>query len=290
VIRDNALLTRLADTHKALSPSSIERFLQCPFQFFAEKSLKLRLRPAAPRDRLDVLLQGSILHRALAEVAGMPLLAQAVFDDVFMEECRRAGVPSGYRTEAVRLELLRHFEAFLNDRSFHLGWPSRVEQKFSFALNPMLTVRGRIDRMDVSSHGEALVIDYKHSAALKIKQRVGESESGDSVQGGLYLLAAERAFGLEPAGMLYCGLRKEVMWGGWHAAIRGLERVGQSSTKAVLRELMDAASAKTVETFDAIAAGTILPRPADTDKCKWCDFRDICRVESSVAIERAGAS
>jgi ATP-dependent helicase/DNAse subunit B len=278
------------DTHKALSPSSIERFLQCPFQFFAEKSLKLRLRPAAPRDRLDVRLQGSILHRALAEVAAMPLLARAVFDDVFVEECRRAGVPGGYRTEAVRLELLRHFEAFLNDRSFDLGWPSRVEQKFSFALNPMLTVRGRIDRMDVSARGEALVIDYKHSAALKIKQRVGESESGDSVQGGLYLLAAERAFGLEPVGMLYCGLRKEVMWGGWHAAVRGLERVGQSSTKAVLRDLMDAASAKTVETFDAIVAGTIVPRPADTDKCKWCDFRDVCRVESTVAIERAGAS
>jgi hypothetical protein len=134
------------------------------------------------------------------------------------------------------------------------------------------------------------VIDYKYSAALKIRQRVDASELGDSVQGGLYLLAAERAFGLEPAGMLYCGLRKDVEWGGWHAAIRGLERVGESSTKARLRELMDAASAKTVETFDAIASGTIAPRPADTDKCKWCDFRDICRVESAAAIGRAGAS
>jgi ATP-dependent helicase/DNAse subunit B len=289
-IYDPELLTRLAAAHKTLSPTSIEQFVQCPFQFFAAKSLRLRPRPAAPRDRLDVLLQGSILHRALAEAARMPLLARAVFDDVFEEECRRARVPEGYRTEAVRLELLRNLEAFLNDRSVELGWQRRVEEQFSFALNPLLTIRGRIDRMDVSPRGEALVIDYKYSAALKIRQRVDASELGDSVQGGLYLLAAERAFGLEPAGMLYCGLRKDVEWGGWHAAIRGLERVGESSTKARLRELMDAASAKTVETFDAIASGTIAPRPADTDKCKWCDFRDICRVESAAAIGRAGAS
>jgi hypothetical protein len=102
-------------------------------------------------------------------------------------------------------------------------------------------------------------------------------------------LAAERAFGLKPAGMLYCGLRKEVVWGGWHAAIRGLERIGESSTQARLRELMDAASAKAVETFDTIASGTIAPQPADPDKCKWCDFRDICRVETA-AVREAGAT
>ncbi len=76
------------------------------------------------------------------------------------------------------------------------------------------------------------------------------------MQGGLYLLAAEKQFGLEPVGMLYCGLRKDVEWGGWHAAIRGLERIGESSTKARLRDLIDAASATAVQTFDAIVSGT----------------------------------
>ncbi len=90
--------------------------------------------------------------------------------------------------------------------------------------------------------------------------------------------------------MLYCGLRKDVTWDGWHTPIPGLERIGEPSTKARLRELMDMASAKAVETFDAIVAGASAPQPADTDKCKWCDFRDICRWESAVAIERAGTS
>ncbi len=182
-IRDNDLLTRLAEAHKALSPTSIEKYLQCPFQFFAARSLRLRLRPAAPRDRLDVLLQGSILHRALAEGARTPLLARAIFDDVFAQECRRARVPEGYRTEAVRVEILRNFEAFLTDRSVDLGWPSRVEEQFSFSLNPMVTIRGRIDRLDVGPRGEALVIDYKYSAASKIRERVEESDAGDSGAG-----------------------------------------------------------------------------------------------------------
>jgi CRISPR/Cas system-associated exonuclease Cas4 (RecB family) len=44
-----------------------------------------------------------------------------------------------------------------------------------------------------------------------------------------------------------------------------------------------------VETFDTIASGAIAPQPADPDKCKWCDFRDICRVETA-AIREAGAT
>ena len=50
--------------------------------------------------------------------------------------------------------------------------------------------------------------------------------------------------------MLYCGLRKEVVWDGWHAAVPGLESIGESSTRARLRELMDGALTKAEEVFD----------------------------------------
>ena len=55
------LRDRLAERHGTLAPTSIESFLQCPFQFFAAKTLRLRPRPAAADDRLNVLLQGSII-------------------------------------------------------------------------------------------------------------------------------------------------------------------------------------------------------------------------------------
>ena len=279
-IQDARLLANLAKTHKALAATSIESFLQCPFQFFGRKTLRLRPRPKNPRDRLDVLLQGNIMHHALAEHSRAPLLGSAVFDAVFEDECRRARIPASYRTEAVRLEMFRHFEAFLADEQAATGWNSRVEEEFSFALNPLLTLRGRIDRLEIGPQNQALVIDYKYSAGNKIRERTDEDAAGNRVQGGIYLLAAERQFNLKPAGMLYCGLKKGVAWGGWHAAIPGLDGVGQSVPRSALDDMTRAAAAKAMETFEAISSGKIAAQPADKTKCAWCDFEAICRVES----------
>jgi len=250
--------------HAKLSPTSIESFLQCPFQFFARKTLKLRERPAKPRDRLDNLLGGNILHRALAEGS---------LNEVFEEECRQKKVPRTYRTEAVRLELERHFEAFRADRQWPLTWPRRTEEMFEASLTPELSIRGRIDRLDLGPGKEAIVIDYKYSAAAKIRERV----EGDPIQGGLYLSAAERVFHLQPAGMFYCGLRQSVTWDGWHTNVPGLN-LGEA--RVSLRELIDAAEQKAIEVFESIASGNIEVRPTDKNKCRYCDYNAICRVES----------
>jgi ATP-dependent helicase/DNAse subunit B len=283
-IQDPELLKRLATTHLTLSPSSVERFLQCPFQFFADRTLRLRPRPAAPRDRLDALVQGSIIHAAIAALEAMPLLGAAVFDHEFEAEIAKLRIPSGYRTEAVRLEMLRNFTTFLAERSvsmgFGPGWPARVEEKFRIALTPHLSVRGRIDRLEVGPNGEALVIDYKYSAPNRIRDHVKNQDKGEVVQAGLYLLAAVKEFGLTPAGMLYCGLKKEVEWGGWHVPLAGLEKIGECCTRDRLGELTDAAAATTVAVSQSIASGEIGVRPADERKCAWCDYRDICRIET----------
>ncbi len=251
-----------------LSPTSIESFLQCPFQFFARKTLKLRPRPDKPRDRLNNLLQGNILHRALAE---------GDLDQVFEEECEKNNIPKTYRTEAIRLELERHFEAFRADNTWPLNWPSQTEQNFELALTPELTIRGRIDRLDRGPNNQAIVIDYKYSAAAKIRERI----EGDPIQAGLYLSAAERYFNLHPAGMFYCGLRQSVTWEGWHTAIPGLA-IGESRT--TLRELIEVAEQKAKEVHASIIGGDIAVRPADRDKCRYCDYNNICRVESIVRI------
>jgi ATP-dependent helicase/DNAse subunit B len=153
----------------------------------------------------------------------------------------------------------------------------------------VLTIGGRIDRLEVDDRGRAVVIDFKYSAGGKIRERIGDTAAGDLVQGGIYLLAAERHFGLTAAGMLYCGLRNDVTWDGWHIPLAGLDAIGESRTAAGLRELMDAAAQRAVEVHDAIASGRIAVQPADRDKCQWCDFRDMCRIESAEAAQGAGA-
>jgi ATP-dependent helicase/DNAse subunit B len=288
-IRDAVLTKELARLHRKLSPSSVETYLQCPYQFFASRTLGLRQRPPAPRDRLDLLAQGQIIHAALAEWTRFPLLGAEVLGHLFEEECSRLRLPRTYRTEAVRLELQRHFEGFLAAPGLGLNWSTLVEEPFRFDLSPSLTIRGRIDRLEKDRNGRALVIDYKYSAGSKIRERVDDSEEGNLAQAGLYMLAAERALGLTPVGMLYCGLKKEVSWGGWHIPIAGLESIGSSSVPEVLRDLMDASARSATEVHDAITAGRIAVKPRDRRKCDWCDYRDACRVETMPAEVGAGA-
>lgn len=289
VIQDPLLLEKLGSAHTRLSATSIESFLQCPFQFFGRRTLRLKPRPAAARDRLDVLLQGTIVHRALAEWIRAPLLGQAIFDRVFDEECELNRVPRTYRTEAVRLEMLRAFESFIADEEVRLTGPAPLaEEKFEYALSSELSISGRIDRLERTAAG-ALVIDYKYSAADKIRDRVKNTDEGDQAQAGLYLSAAERVFNLKPAGVLFCGLKKEVTWDGWHVPIAGLESIGTACQPERLRELAETAEQTAIRVHESILTGAIRPQPADTDKCRWCDYVDACRIETVPAIRKAGA-
>jgi ATP-dependent helicase/DNAse subunit B len=270
-----------------LSASSVEDYLQCPFKFFARKTLKLEERPPAPRDRLNVLLQGSIMHAALAAWSELPILGEAALDEAFDQHCAKEHVPRTYRTEAVRLELLRHFRAFMRAGQIALpGWSSRPEEQFEFALNPSLSLRGRIDRLDVDARKNALVIDYKYSAGARMKERIEAVEAGEAVQAGIYLLAAERHFKLRPAGMLYCHLKKGVAWDGWHSGISGLE-YGENRTKEAFAELAQNAQTTVLRVHEEILSGRVAVAPTDRDKCIFCDCIDMCRVETLVQVKEA---
>jgi ATP-dependent helicase/DNAse subunit B len=260
--------------HATLSSSAIEAFQQCPFQFFATKTLRLRSRPEKPRDRLNVLLQGTILHRALAEGS---------LGHAFDAECDRHNVPRTYRTEAVRLELQRHYEAFLADTTLPFSWPRQTELQFEFSLTPELAIRGRIDRLDLGPDNQAIVIDYKYSAPARVKERLD-----NPIQGGLYLLAAERQFGFAPAGMLYCGLRQSVAWEGWQT-IQALKPT-EFTSRSFLRELMDQAEQQAIDTYQAVVGGNRQVRPVDRKKCRFCDAKDICRVDAAAQSTSAGSS
>jgi len=285
-----AALAHLAKLHRKLSPSSIESFLQCPFQFFARRTLDIRERPPAPRDRLTVLVQGQIMHQALADWARMPLLGAQLLNRAFEEACAGLRIPDSYRTEAVRLELLRYFEAYLGNPGVPLQSNTRIEEEFRFELQPGLTIRGRIDRLDTGRSDKTIVIDYKYSPGSKMRELVQESQQGHRVQAGLYMLAAERALKLEPAGMLYCGLKKDSTWDGWHLTMPGLEGVGTSCLPDTLRELMDSAARSASDAHHAITSGVIAVKPRDSKKCEWCDYRDACRVETIEREVRARAA
>ena len=48
---------------------------------------------------------------------------------------------------------------------------------------------------------------------------------------------------------------------------------------------MEDAESAAVRVHEAITSGDIAVRPTDPQKCQWCDFRDICRVESAALVQ-----
>ncbi len=289
-IYDEALRGYLREKHRTLSPTAIETFLECPFRFFAEQTLRLEGAPALPEERLDLALQGSILHQALAEWAQGRPEPEEIFARLFEAAGAAFHIPPGHRREALRLEMFRNFQRFVQDTQFPGGWPRRAEQSFEMPLGDDLTIRGKIDRLDEDPAGEqAIVVDYKYSRRERVRERIEESLEGGLVQAGLYMLACERVFGRRAAGMFYCALRGEVSWHGWHTLQHSIGR-STRCTPEVLREVIDTAVTVSLEAAARIRDGVVEPAPRDMDRCRFCACLDICRLESAARAAAGGGS
>jgi ATP-dependent helicase/DNAse subunit B len=281
VIASADLLGLLEARAASLAVTSLERFRQCPFQFFAASTLRLKPPPPRPEERLDALLQGTIVHAVLEawyrQKQPMAPLAGRIFDEL-CEECR---VPSGYRRQAARDAMLLDLAAFAEDAT----WPreeftSRLEETFSLPLGEAVTVTGKIDRLDQDAAGRAFVLDYKYSAKARNTKRLQDQTV---LQPALYLLAARRVFGLQPAGMYYVGLRGDVSYAGWAAEGAPLKR------QPLSEDWLAQGEAAAIEAVRGIRAGRAEPAPADIDKCGYCDFADVCRyARAAEAVAAAG--
>ncbi len=249
-----------------VSPTALESFLQCPFQFFGRHTLRLKSAPPPADLRFDPLSQGSLIHKVLSEWHREEQPLEAVFERVFESFCREKSIPAGYRTEALRIQMLddlRHFDA-----AGLAGTPeTKTEIPFQWDAGGGLTIRGRIDRIDILDDGRAVVIDYKYASAARVRDRVRE---GRVLQAPLYVMACEHALGHKVAGMFYLGLKKEIKragWGVWQG------KPGEPITP----EWLEASLATARQAMEAIRAGRIAPDPADTDECEFCELRGVCR-------------
>ena len=227
--------------------------------------------PAPPEQRLDVRLQGSIVHAVLAEQVRRPQRLGSLFERIFDQECSRARVPPGYLTEAVRLEMLLSLRLFFAGQQPSQTERVRTEEAFELTLEGGLNVRGKIDRLDVTADRKALIIDYKYAKRHNLLKLVREHKEARRVQAGLYLRAVREYFEYEPAGMEFCTVRRGVDRKGWHKPEE-------------LAELVELSTSQTLNAARQIREGRIEADPADTDKCEYCDFSDICRVETAAPI------
>lgn len=264
-IYEEALRAYIAARHTAVAATSIESFLQCPYQFFAARTLRLREMPEAPDQRLNLPAQGSIAHKALELHFQDGMKLEDAFDTAFLAHCRAERVPGGYRTEAVRLELLHNLRLAVEDERLARGVESLHEYPFTIMLQG-IPVRGKIDRIEIDAAGRAAVIDYKYRGKSGSQATRRKWDDGGLVQAGIYLLAA-REIGHDPASVMYYGFKGEVTITSW-------------SKPEELATMMRQATERTVQAAQEIAGGRIEPLARDEDKCRYCAFANACRKET----------
>jgi ATP-dependent helicase/DNAse subunit B len=266
---------------RAFSPSALECFLDCPYQFFARYTLKLKTRPLAPQDRLDFMLQGMIVHQTISEWHRNPQPIEPLFDRIFAALCEQKAVFLGYRAEQLRRQMLDDLRQFCENQKLPASFEVLTEQPFEMVVDDSLVVRGRIDRVDKLPDGRALIVDYKYSAAARVSEKL---EKTTLLQAGLYALAAERELGLRPAGVFYYGLKKELKVVGWSDPAGAFKIRSEPLT----REWINAAVDKARNAAEEIRGGRIAPQPADQELCRLCEFRDVCRYEGAGRAMAAG--
>ncbi|MGP8246826.1 MAG: PD-(D/E)XK nuclease family protein [Bryobacteraceae bacterium] len=274
-----ALLAALGQRTAKLSPTALETYLNCPFQYFARQTLRLGQRPESPEKRLDFLTQGNIVHSTLKRWYSEGGNIAALFEAEFAAVLEDKNIPLLYHTERLRNQIRDDLQVFANDgRWRRQDFASRMEEVFEFQFDETLVLRGKIDRLDTAPDGRAYVVDYKYSNPATTR---GKLTDENLLQAPLYAMAARERFGVRVAGVFYLGLKKEVKYAGW-------SEDGFLDSLPMRDDWLAAARQKTLRVVNEIRSGRVEPDPADPAKCRQCDYRDACRFRSrQAAVEGA---
>jgi ATP-dependent helicase/DNAse subunit B len=284
------LLGQLLERHTSFSPSSLETYLQCPYQFFAGKTLRLKGPPDHPERRIDLPLVGTIIHRAIANWSAAPQHPiDEALDAVLDETLEQKSIPRSFHTEMLRHNLRTDLARFVSETlSRPMGDPAgqerEAEVRYAIDDTEQLFINGRIDRYDVFGDRYGLIVDYKYSSQDRVKTIVKDHEQGARLQAQLYLLGLERNHGIRPAGMRFWGLRRKTTVMGW--IIEDLFPKDQildgdeALSLAEFRAKLDSALQTALGAIAEIRSGRIEVEPRDREFCRrFCDFRSVCRIE-----------
>jgi CRISPR/Cas system-associated exonuclease Cas4 (RecB family) len=280
---------------RAYSPSALQRFAACPYQFYLSAICRLAPREEiAPLDRLDPLTRGHLFHRVQADglrelqhAGRLPISresleeALAVLDrtlDRVAAEYREQLAPAISRVwqdeiESVRVDLRTWLERSVEGQA---TWePFAFELAFGLPAAPGLDarstrqevelpggwrLRGIVDLVEKRREGGALRVT-DHKTGVNRTTAGLEVGRGESLQPVLYALAVERLFGqpVTESRLAYC------------------TRTGEFSERVV--EMNDSARRRgleVLETIDhAVERGFLPPAPRER-ACGMCDFRQVC--------------
>jgi RecB family exonuclease len=274
--------------------SRVDRYVTCPFKYFAESVLRL------PEDRrvtsgLTPLERGTLLHglferfyrdwqaqgrgaiephtidEAVELFAGITreALSSLPAADRVLEEMRILGslVTRGVAERVFELELATR------DRVSRRLLEVDLNGEFSFPVSHGLDrrtilIRGKADRIDVLADGSLRVVDYKLGRMPDVDR---------SVQVAVYAYCARQQLEAREGGHHPVSSAAYLAFGDDRRLESRIGGSGESAEAAVTnRAQMFAAAVARIE------AGAFPAQPLSTLECQWCGYAGVCRKEYRV--------
>jgi len=304
LIADEAAIAEIAKSFGndyTFSPSQLETYLNCPFQFFARHVL--HLRPPEERDELDedFTERGSRLHDILEKFESLRLQAGEEYSD---EDLLKTAIEESLARdldgmseldrglhEIERRQIERATSLYIEQRAKYVGdspappIPERLEYGFGedeteFVVengSETVKLQGWIDRVDrvMTELGPIFrVIDYKSGKPPSSKDVI----DGWMLQLPLYAMAVERLlcedgeFG--PPDMGYWGLKEP--------------GYGSVKFKTSWDEIKRATTERVFDVLRRLRSGAFAVTPR-RDHCEtYCEYRSVCRIRQIRAAGKAG--
>jgi len=291
------------------SPSQLNQYGNCPFQFFAQRILKLEALKD-PEEGFDSLQRGSLLHailehvyRRLTKLDIIPSLENQnkilelldrSCDSIFPNAPQRFGFRPSSLWSHEQQEIKRLLKALIqwdceeNQQTNYEPFLQEAGFGFSSQEKPVLVIqnelshfmlRGKIDRIDRNAKGELRIIDYKSGSTKYYSSAI---KQGSALQTVLYALAAEELW-LEEGSFV-----KSSQF--WHIPIKDYSGKLDFKTTVKQDDTVTEALQRIFLHLELIQQAYFPSVPADTRQCsQYCDYAALCRVNrQSIAKAKQG--
>ena len=272
----------------AYSLSALERYQNCPFQFFAAHVLRLE-EPPEDEPMLSPRVRGRFVHevfqrffaawdargrdtitvdrmdeaRALFQAVADPMLARFSGPEALLERARLFGSAASIGIIDVVLGL----EATRPARVLKRWLEYRLEGAFSLGVpgGPRIPLTGVADRIDLLEGNRLRVIDYKSGSAPNPKR---------ALQAPIYALCAQERLAERDGRAWHIDEAAYVAFGGKQPLVP-VVRSGAADADEVLKS----ARTRVMEAVDGITRGECPPRPHDPRICSYCAYPSVCRKD-----------